>query len=175
MSIAQTNTPPEWILAVRGNIVDWVLTVMDPEHPGLFRMSADAFVAHDLQSSAKALGLLLNHGGARRLASAERLAQTVCEVQQLQDMDTGFFRDPLFEAVFQERGDPAALLGLRRANAKWAKILLSHLGAEPRRPFYRTGSGGEPEPDEGRKIEASSLGSSPEERWNSLTPAMTVR
>ncbi len=148
MSPAQPDIdPPEWIHSVRGHIVDWVMTVMDPQHPGLFRMSADAFVAHDLQSSAKALGLLLNHGGSERLPGADTMARTVDEVQRLQDSETGFFCDPLFEAVFADREDPEALLRLRRANAKWAKILLGHLGTEPLRPFFRTGSGGNPEPE----------------------------
>lgn len=120
---------------------------MDPAHPGMFRMAADAFVAHDLQSSAKAIGLLVNHGGADRLPGADVLAETVRHVQDLQDLETGFFRDPQFEAVFPDRNDAQALLKLRRANAKWASILLSYLGAEPLRPFFRTGSGGPPEPD----------------------------
>ncbi|MBT6144970.1 MAG: hypothetical protein HOH74_06050 [Gemmatimonadetes bacterium] len=140
-------TPPPWLGPVRERIVDWVVTVMDPRWPGLFRMSTDAFVVHDLQSSAKALGLLIQHGGGNRLPGADSLAATVQYVQSLQDTETGFFRDPLFEAVFPARDDPQALLKLRRANAKWARILLKHLGSEPLRPFFRTGSGGSPEPE----------------------------
>lgn len=138
--------PPDWIRRIAPGIVDWTLSVMDTGHPGLFRISADAFVAHDLQSSAKALGVLQDHGGGERLDAAA-VAPAIDYVQSLQDAETGFFRDPLFEEVFPGRDDPEKLLNLRRANAKWARIWLNRMGTEPLRPFYRTGSGGDPEPD----------------------------
>jgi hypothetical protein len=110
-------------------------------------MSADAFVAHDLQSSAKALAILDRHEAGDRMPTGAARARTVAHIQSLQDMETGFFRDPEFETQFAGRDDPEALLKLRRNNAKWAKILLAHLGAEPLRPFFRTGSGGDPDPE----------------------------
>lgn len=146
-AVDPSGHPPEWIRGIAPGIVDWTLSVMDPERPAMFRMSADAFVQHDLQSSAKALGVLLDHGGADRLPSQNVLQQTVEFVQGLQEEQTGFFRDPLFEEVFPRRDDAGELLKLRRANAKWANILLRRLGAEPLRPFFRTGSGGDPEPE----------------------------
>ena len=120
---------------------------MSAQHPGLFRMCVDAHVPWDLQSSAKGLHILQRHDALDTVPNGPARADTIRLLQDLQDEETGFFRDPIFEEHFSARQDPAALLKLRRNNAKWANIALRVLGAEPRRAFFRTGTGGDPDPE----------------------------
>ena len=55
MSVEQdVREAPEWIGRFRDEAAEWIVSVMDEEYPGLFRISADAFVRRDLPSSAKA-------------------------------------------------------------------------------------------------------------------------
>lgn len=139
--------PSEQLRTVKNDTIHWASSVMSHDYPGMFRMSADAFVPYDLQSTAKGLHVLDRISALEDAVPVESRAATVTYIQSLQDPETGFFRDPLFEEVFPRRDDPQELLKLRRANAKWGKLALNRLGSEPTYPFYSTGSGGEPEPD----------------------------
>ncbi|MDP7631622.1 MAG: hypothetical protein QF402_01565 [Candidatus Latescibacteria bacterium] len=145
--VDDTEHPPDWLRQVRDRVVTWATTVMSTDHAGLFRMCADAHVPWDLQSSAKGLHILQRHDALDVVPNGTDRAETIRFIQALQDEETGFFRDPLFEEHFACKDDPDELLKLRRNNAKWASIALRAFDAEPLWPFFRTGTSGGPDPE----------------------------
>ena len=130
---------PEWLASVREDAIGWILSVMDPERCGLFRVSADSEIPHDLQASAKALHMLQRLDAVDRIPGDAVARQATIEyVQGLQDPETGYFDDPSLGSRLVGADDPELALRFRRGNSKWGKITLEALGASALYPVYQT-------------------------------------
>ena len=142
---------PAWVDAVRDGARRWIHSVMSPEHFGLFRISADAQIPYDLQSSAKALSMLERLDALEQVPGWDTPArqETIALVQGLQDADTGFFDDPPLAARLVGADDPEMVLRFRRGTSKWAVGTLRSLGGEPLHPVFATADAtGKPNADD---------------------------